>query len=892
MSRWHEFDISDVALEFGTDTTRGRSADIGEKRRTGGNNVFLLPSADSGSIMKHMLSDASFMLLVVAYVLAAFLGHARESVVGITITAAAFLAGFLIKYSSSKRISNSYSRLLPVSKVIQDGRVYRLSVFDVEVGDLISFSKGDIVPADARIVSAETLAVAERHYDQDTGKAEYRRIEKIITAISPDKARSDACSFENMVYAGSMIISGRGTGIVTAIGNDTVISRVNSGIKLVSSDDAPDYLRAFFGFSKIVSLMLFSAVVPITIISVLLRTLAVSESEQLDLLYLFLTILSLSVTCMSEVAVAPAELLVTNELLSSARSSKAIRDRDSRITKLSAAETLADTDTLLILHPDVLIDTRNTVRRVFFADKQYRFDSLHSDELGDFYSRIAPLFRYSRAEAVSRDYKAVRAFLRDNCTALSDISLKDRPRIKNGYPCNGARACVFDADEKGSPSKYIAVSSEISILDKCKLIRTEGDCLWQTDPACMQNAVERYTDYIDHGLRPYFFVSSDQNGSQIFEGMIALGIEYPFSDGALGEELAMSGIHPVLVLRNESKACANIARYSGLTVNMQDVVLASDCKRNGLSIKDAPLSTKVYMGFDDSDIAELVERLLKNGRRILPIIKDSADRRAASPLKEYATSDSSYDSVRISSSLALRAAESETHEGGLYDALKMVRGSSTARLKLGIYKNYLAFSMLLRIVAVCFPLISGKTDLLMSTVMILLTGFLGDAAALFSIMTAHGIPVSPTSAATEASKLFSSSLFVSFGIAGAVSSAAVLITANALISVGRLIPNAGALFIAFGAAFAQIAALGACISMLSKSSIEMRFNWAYLLSVALTLGTAAICVYLPEGATAALGLIKLDPGVLPMLLIPACAGAASVLLISRLLTSFSAPRHK
>lgn len=893
MARWHEYEIADVAMEFGTDLRNGRTVAPDEKRHRGSNNIFLLPSADAGNVMKRLLSDASFMLLAVTYILAAFMGHLHESVAGIVIIASVFLFGFSIKYSSSKRISNSYRMLLPVSKVTENGNNIRLSVFDVDIGDLISFSKGDIIPADARIVSAEGLIVAERSIDKNTGKLEYKRTEKDAEVIFDPESILD--SYDNMVYAGSMVISGKGSAIVTETGEDTVISSIHSGIRLVPRNDTPGYLRQFYNSSKKISLAVFVSVIPFTLASIALQTLTKSPASRVDLLYLFLIILSLSVTCMSEIAVAPAETLVTKEILISSRSKKARRNADSRITKLSAAENLAETDTMLILNPEVLIDGENTVRRVYFADKQYRFDSLRSEELDAFYSVISPVFRYTRISNLLADHKAILEFLNEIGTTDQTKGSSEKPRILKNFPLMGARACVFKADAEGRPVHYTACLTDPAILDKCQMMRTEGGGLWKLDSHVIDNIIEQYTSYLTIGLTAYIFVSCEPGESRLsFEGIIAVGKEYPFANGELAEELTVSGVHPILYLKEENDVNINLAKQSGLSVSERDIAIASEYKRNGLSILDAPLSTKIYIGFGSASVSDLTARLIKNGRKVLPIIKDSSDRRDVSPLNVYATDGNSYDSVRISSALSLQKADSASHEGGLFDALKMIRGSSIARLKLGIYKNYLSFSMFARIIAVCVPLMLGKSALMMSTVMILLSGFLCDAAALFSLMFARGIPVKPQNAASDANKLFSAALFVSFAIAGSLTSAASLLTVGMLLSVGKLTATSAPLFVLYSVIVSQISALGAFLIILNKRSKRKGGNWFYLSCAAATLIILILQSLLSDkicAIIAAWGFVKINSSLLPYLLISVIVSITAVLIIARLLTVSAANRN-
>ena len=99
---------------------------------------------------------------------------------------------------------------------------------------------------------------------------------------------------------------------------------------------------------------------------------------------MFVLSLALAATSMSELTISSAEAIITKELLPSSIISKTEKQAESKITKLSAAEDLAQTDSFLILCPETMIDERQLVRRIYFSGKQYRFDALNSAQTNDF----------------------------------------------------------------------------------------------------------------------------------------------------------------------------------------------------------------------------------------------------------------------------------------------------------------------------------------------------------------------------------------------------------------------------------------------------------------------------------------------------------------------------
>ncbi len=893
MSSWHKSSIADVALAFGTDVTNGKiNVKPGRKRR-GDNNIFLLPLLDSKSVLKKMTSDASLAILTVVYILTALMGRYVESLFGVSFVVLVFCVSFSVKNASSKRIVNSYRLLLPYSSVIENGDRIRLSVFDVEVGDLIEFSQGDIIPADARIVSAVNLTVAERYVDSLTGKISYRRETKNPESLIYADDGMD--TYANVLYAASIVVSGKGSAIVTETGADTKFSGNKSGMRIVSDDDIPDYFSNFYKNTRRLSLLAFLAVIPLTLLALILKTGIAQDNTEFDLLYTFQLLLAVSVTCMSELVVAPAESLVTKELLISSRKRKVSNNLESRITKLHSAETIADTDTVLILHPEVLVDSKHCVRRIHFADKRYRFDALKSEDLNAFMDAIYPILLHSGAQYLSKDLKAVKQFFSDCGFSMDFRSDSQRPRFLRNFPVAGARACVFNSDEQQKPKNYIFYTTDINIIQMCSQFRTEGGGLWKLDRGVIENIYSEHKAYQNTGLSTVCFVSSDtiNKNDLIFEGMIGLGREYPFADGELAEEFFVSGIHTILFLDKETPENINFAYNCGFIDKEDDIVLASSYIRNGLDITDAPIGTKAYIGFDRSETEKLSKRLQSNGRKVLPIIKDSIDRKGIAHLSVFATHcTQSHDSIRISSSLALQPADANSGGGGIFDTLKMIRGASMARLKLGVYKNYLAFSMFLRAVALICALLIGKSGANLTSIMILSTGFICDAIAVVSIMKSKGIPVNPKEAALDAKVMYSSTLYWCFSVAGAISGVAVFAITEALITVGK-IQTTSSVFLIYSVLLAQIISLGAFLVILNKRSRRRSLNLTYLLFSISFIVFLFVQEFLPQKFYTLVDCLSFYPlqlDLIPFIILISFIPLVLILLISKLLLMLSEPR--
>ncbi len=883
MKEWHKMSVAEVSMEFGTDAKVGRTNLDPKRKRKHANIVFSVPTIDRSSIIREMASDASLLLLAVTYLITAFTGHFSESAFGMFLCLSVFVLACYIKYRSSVRIENAYKLLLPVVNITEDGNSKRLSVFDVEVGDLISFSRGDIIPADARLLNSNSLKVAQRKLNSESGKIEYVSLDKSHDILVGD----DDGDRSNCVYAGSMVISGSGHAVVTAVGQDTMLWISGEPISIARDNDQPQFLKRFNKEAKRISITVLAMLIPLSLVALFRQTANTAEGGASDLLYTFTVALALAVTSLSDLVIRPAESIVTKEILPSSRHRGRLGERESRITKLSAAESLANTDTVLILSPEVLTDKNELVRHVYFAGKSFRFDSLGSAVLADFATELISYYLYLSSEKLTSDEIAVKKYLQQFTDTWHRSDRDDRPSYLRDSS-KSTRICVFEKDSRGLPVRFIAQTTDINMIYECTHFRNEGGSIWKIDRNTADDIKKWYDSNIRSGHRILIYISSDgDHAPSVFEGMLAVGDEYPYNDGfsSLFEE---SGIDPILVLESENEKNLDIARRCGIAFDDGDIAIASEYAAMGLSITDAAISTKVYVGFGKQDTKTLLERLKKYGKTVLPIIRDSVNRQTVAAEKIYAVHDvESYDSVKLNASVILRPADAIEHRGGLIDAFNIVKHSSMAWLKLGIYRNYLLFSLFLRLTCVGSVMVFGDAHMTLSSVMILFAGFLTDYIALFSVMYAKSIPVRTSETAENAERLYSHSLIYLWALSALSSSVSAVIIANHLISINRMALLAGKWFVFCSLIAASVISLGAFLLILTKQARKFAFNYVYMTVVLVTAIWLFLQSRLPDAVFEVLsrsGITKIDLGLIPWLLIPGAISFICILLVNRLLS--------
>lgn len=123
-------------------------------------------------------------------------------------------------YRAEKTIQSLYALSSPKCKVIRDGCSEAIKADALVTGDVVVLATGDIVPADLRLIQGINLSTDEAML---TG-------ESIATSKKPEKVFDEPeiplGDRANLVFSGSTVTRGRGTGIVVATGMDTQIGQI------------------------------------------------------------------------------------------------------------------------------------------------------------------------------------------------------------------------------------------------------------------------------------------------------------------------------------------------------------------------------------------------------------------------------------------------------------------------------------------------------------------------------------------------------------------------------------------------------------------------------------------------------------------------------------------
>ena len=124
----------------------------------------------------------------------------------------------------------------PRALVIRDGRQVRIAGREVVRGDVVLLVEGDRVPADAVLVDSVNLAVDESAMTGESVPVRKAGSAAVgaETAMGPPGGEATP-----WVFAGTLVVKGRGIGVVRQTGSGTELGRIGTALRSIETESTP-----------------------------------------------------------------------------------------------------------------------------------------------------------------------------------------------------------------------------------------------------------------------------------------------------------------------------------------------------------------------------------------------------------------------------------------------------------------------------------------------------------------------------------------------------------------------------------------------------------------------------------------------------------------------------
>ena len=342
---WYAKPTEALAGELRTDLNVGLNVDETARRQAqeGPNE---LPDAPPPSLLKLFLSQFSSLIVWVLIGAAIVSGLLEDWIDAAAILAIVFLngvLGFVQEFRAERSLAALRKMSVATARVIRGGALQSIPARELVTGDVVALEAGDRIPADARLFYTTNFQAQEASLTGESTPVQ-KQAERLETTEVP------LADQRNMVFMGTVAVSGKARGLVVATGLKTELGRIASMIQKAAEaerDETPLQRRLeHFGYT-----LLWLALGVVTVVF------ALGYFRGEPLVEMFLTSVSLAVAAVPEGLPAVVTITLTVGVTRMAK-------RHALIRKLPAVETLGSATVICTDKTGTLTKNEMTVTRV------------------------------------------------------------------------------------------------------------------------------------------------------------------------------------------------------------------------------------------------------------------------------------------------------------------------------------------------------------------------------------------------------------------------------------------------------------------------------------------------------------------------------------------------
>ncbi|MDI6756554.1 MAG: HAD-IC family P-type ATPase [Endomicrobiia bacterium] len=345
---WHRLSVEKTLSELSSDCSGLRTPEARRRLAVYGANTLESKKKESPLAMfLGQFKSPLIYILLFAAAISFIVGKIPSGVVILIVLFANATMGFVQESRAKSSMEKLKELSAPKAKVLRDDAAVEISTKDIVPGDIILLESGTKVPADARIMEAVRLQIDEAAF---TGES--HPVYKIEDAIDEDAVAADR---RNMIFSGTVVVSGRGRAVVTAAGMNTEIGAMARMIQDTPQPKTP-IQRRLESFGRFIIILVTAQVAAAFVIGFFIR--------RMNFIDIFFVVLSQMVSSIPE----GLPVAVTVAL---AVGMQRMANRKAYVRKLAAVEGLGSTTVICSDKTGTLTKNEMTTRRIFTFTSSY-----------------------------------------------------------------------------------------------------------------------------------------------------------------------------------------------------------------------------------------------------------------------------------------------------------------------------------------------------------------------------------------------------------------------------------------------------------------------------------------------------------------------------------------
>ncbi len=252
---WHSLTAEEALERLNTRVSTGLD-DAEAARRQAQYGLNLLPTARKrGPLMRFLMQFKNVLVyvLLAAGFIKLMMGLWLDASIILGVVVINGLLGFIQEGRAEKSLDSIRNMLSAEARTLRNGQTALIPAEGLVPGDIVSLESGDKIPADIRLVEVKNLRTEEAALTGESVPSD--------KSIAPVSAKATVGDRACMAYSGTLVVSGRATGIVVGTGSDTELGRINQMLAGVSALETPLLLQIKkFGYAITVIILIVSAI--------------------------------------------------------------------------------------------------------------------------------------------------------------------------------------------------------------------------------------------------------------------------------------------------------------------------------------------------------------------------------------------------------------------------------------------------------------------------------------------------------------------------------------------------------------------------------------------------------------------------------------------------------
>ncbi|KAL9643273.1 hypothetical protein ABK040_014729 [Willaertia magna] len=220
--------------------------------------------------------EPMILLLLGSAIISVLFGQYDDA---ISIALAVFIVctvAFIQEWRSDKALESLKELTKHKATVLRDGKYQILSAEEVVPGDIVSFTAGERVPADVRLIEVNRLGIDESVFTGEVNPAS-KLTEKVepkheaangAASSSPFPKATHVADCKNIAFMGTLVSVGNGKGVVVSTGHKTEIGKISDLLRSIEEKNTP-LQDAMDDLSQKISYFSFGVIAVIFVIGVI-----------------------------------------------------------------------------------------------------------------------------------------------------------------------------------------------------------------------------------------------------------------------------------------------------------------------------------------------------------------------------------------------------------------------------------------------------------------------------------------------------------------------------------------------------------------------------------------------------------------------------------------------